>query len=161
MSMQPVLSEKEMLDVEHHLLVDFMTSPSLTLLVNTINGIQVEAIFTSKSLANQYMIRIAVNFAKALFVETGNEERDFYSFAKEQMHRDFKLIEVTHIDSLSPIYMLQTFNYRVHGQPVDFLTNSLDVWKKEYEHDDTLSLDEWSETCIVTVDPPLPPLETA
>lgn len=179
----PVLSKKDMEDVEKRLLADQTTSTSLTLLVNTINGTQIEALFRSKQSAIAYMIRIGTNFAASTYSDMiedmkndgeDTSKEDFYAYVREHISDNYRFINVRHLDPSEPIYMMQTYNYMVYGEPIEYLTNSVEKWKTKQPHRNrwsdktfgdvipgltTCESDSWLKSCTVKVDPELPELE--
>lgn len=154
---------KEFLEKVEKELFDEKTASGkpLVLLINTINGTQVEALFTSHDKAVLYMIRVAINFVIDTYDEMREEMKDetpkFDDRVKEHIRDYYKFIPVCHLDPSKPVYQGQSGNYRVYGEPTDYLTNSVEIWT-EKQHDPMV--DDWLEQCTVKVNPALPEFES-
>jgi hypothetical protein len=158
---------------------------SLYVLVDTINGAYVHAVFISRTEAIRYMIRTGTNFCVGTYssmLEDMKEEGDnttppdFLDYTKEFIADHFKIHEIDHIDVSKPIYKIQNYNYMVHGEPSEYLTNSKEVWRSKQPNRNrwsdqvfgevlsaiggsTCESDGWMKDCKVKVDPELPELE--
>ncbi len=123
-------------EIEKRVLESVNLSKYLTLLVNHINGTQIEALFTSNILATQYMVRIAVNFYSQNYYDNCQDDDVKPNFDELEKHiknglNDYELILVKHLCPTEPIYQLQSGNYNVFGCPKEYLTNSVEDWLKK------------------------------
>jgi len=127
----------------------------LTLLLCTINGVTVKAIFTSYENAVIYMNRECISDTLSCYLDS-DESQSPNEFKQTVINNKnfYELICVSHINPREPIYMLQSRNFNVFGDPTKYLTNSLDVFR-EYCTD---ASEKWIQMCTVKLDPELPPL---
>ena len=124
--------------------------------VDTINGAHVNAIFSTYERAYKHMTRIKINASLGLIADN-LEDYDVKDF-DEAVNSDeyYSVIPIHHIDPSKPIYKMESGNYRSYGDPTEYLTNDLSYWRKIIKG---LGYgDDWLEQCTLDIDPQLPPL---
>lgn len=139
-----------------------MGSP-LILFTDTLQGagaVSVHALFTKLDDAVAYLIRYATNFYAEVYNDNPKDynEKDFETFNDyvfKEIQENYHLSIVTHLDPKLPVYQLQSGNYLCCREPVDYLTNSVEVWEKA---NPGIDAERWRNHCFVKVDPPLPDL---
>jgi len=134
----------------------------LTLVVNTINGVEVEGLFTSRAAAQTYLFRIATLFGGDIYFDNlGDVEdrgpepnlADLQEDVLDLVRNYYKLLPVTHLDPSKPIYVLFGANRRVAGtgRPENYLSHQIGELG-------SLTEQEWIDCHLITLDPALPPL---
>lgn len=145
------------------------TSSRSYLVINTVDGLSVEAIFSSHEAAEKYLNRIAINFSTDLYCEnckdaqTQPTEDGFLTFVREMISDNYKILHVHHLDLSNKVYKVQNGNYLCYGETSKYLKNSVEEWKAEnISRFGTCANSfnkDWLEQCTVKINPPLPELQ--
>src|SRR5437667_76677 len=90
----------------------------LILLINNIDGVYVEGIFTKIDHAIEYMVRLAINMNIDYyneFIDKGEIQKgDFYHSVEEYIDDYYEFHLVTHLELLTnDVYVNQSGNYKV------------------------------------------------
>lgn len=147
--------------VDKRLLVKNLTG---YLVVNTINGTQVEALFTSFDLAEGYLNRIVLNSASQCYWDSCNDEENapteegLNELVDAYIEDFYEILIVKHLDLAKTIYVDQCGNYKCRGDPKEYLTNDEAHW---IELANKRKLDrgadkEWMKICTLKIDPSPP-----
>lgn len=130
--------------IENKLIDEYKSQSELFLLLNTVNGKEVEALFTTKDKLITYMIRDAINMGIETFIENLEDEKEicniemnddelfnaFLDYIRDKINDNYEILHVSHLDHKTPIYVVRNGNYRVYGKPEEYLTNSLQKWNE-------------------------------
>jgi hypothetical protein len=131
---------------------------NLVVVVNRINGKQVEGIFSSISLARRYVVRLATNMSLEIIASLNEEEINDYAsdfnmttYIQENTMEYYEYEFTDDLDSSKPIYVLKNKNHVVQSYkiPSEYLTNSSEEFKDN---------PDWLKECTVLLDPELPEL---
>ncbi len=133
----------------------------LYLVTNNVDGKEICAIFNSKLKAKKFILRNSINFSVQIIndntiKEIVNFEQYFNEYVNNMIYF-YEIEEINHLDISMPIYVNQSGNYRVYGNPTEYLTNSLDYWKENndfYKKYDS-NYEEWIKQCTVLINPSL------
>lgn len=135
------MGRDQILDIEKQILREY--KESLYVLISKINGNEVDGIFSSYENALKFIIREKINFVIDSMIDDEelkfdqksiceNKEKinQFQLRLKDNLQGDHEIITVNHLDSRKTIYVLQDGNFRVHGNPLKYLTNELEDLEK-------------------------------
>lgn len=149
--------------------------------VNRMDRIIVEGLFTTRAAAHAHMIRLAINAAMADCIECArsnaenNEpedeltEENFRESVMCEIPENFKLYILDHLDITQPMYKITTrTNNMLHFSDITkSLTNSLETWQGVMDVEkkkcptirNWMDSGKWLEYCTLKINPPLPKLK--
>ena len=137
---------------------------NLIVVVNHVNGPQVCGIFTTMEKATMYVTRNSINMTIDVTADDSDceFEDDTPKISKNNfiemynsMVSDYVYIGVNHLNPAEPIYALQSGNFRIRGNSVEYLTNDKLKATKYYKEQYDLN------NCVFKIDPELDNLTDA
>lgn len=138
---------------------DLEKLPNAYLVINTINDVDAEAVFTDIAQAIKYMNRIALNSCSEVHDHKQNISfDDFNSTFNKHIRDSYSIVHVRHLDLTKPIYHLRSSrHFYVWKYPGECVTNSLDKWISVQEkYDLERNYKEVLERFTIPVNPELP-----
>lgn len=109
------------------------------------------------------MISVSATLGESFIIDYINENKikEITSELVNNIYNDinswFKLIEIDHLDKDQPIYIIQSFDSVVSGDPVNYLTNDYHEWRSYNNliNFTKMEKDEWLDICTIELDPVL------
>lgn len=146
------------------------------LLVTSMDGFRVDAVFSDYDKALSYMVRTAVNDCRDLYdeyIEDSGEsysEESYVDFIRSQINDYNEIIPIHHIDINKPVYVMRSSSSRSDGIPSEYVTNSEVYWdakmkssyvrtKRERRDGVSTRVPKEIKDYLLKIDPPLPDLQ--
>lgn len=148
--------EKEFKTIQDDILAKCSKTNVLYVVIDYINGMCVNGIFTSHQKASEYIIKSSIWFINErygdpqVFEDCKGKAPSNEDLIKEvKAFTAFYEIKIaTFLNPSQPIYLLQSGNFRVYGKPEEYLTNSLENATRYYRNN------EWYiSSSIVQINP--------
>lgn len=117
------------------------------------------AIFSTYFDAYKYMVRTSINYCGDNYTDDTDDltDKEYTEHVKDYIRDFMKIFPVNHIDISKPIY--EIIGSEVNGNLTDYITNSIDFWKRQMTHYGMSRLVDKCKEFQLEVDPSLPELK--
>lgn len=126
----------------------------LVILITRFNGLELKGIFSTMRNAKQYATRFCINHITINHNQLHNLPAVDYGYKYKAAYEElqFEFLHTDHLSKSDPIYILHSKDYKIYGNPEDYLTNDKTAWI--YRMQQTVH-DETSSAYVFNIDPEL------